>query len=139
MHWKAINTLILAISLVEIIKGSAVSVPSNIEAQMRVLYSSTNISVISQVFSFSFSHSNFVTMPSFGHGISDFRLNRNLNNVNLNTQAVNLTQTSVRIQLSIDNTTSTPIIKLCISYIAIWNHAGIFVVGKTYSNVFMQL
>jgi hypothetical protein len=53
--------------------------------------------------------------------------------VNLQTEAANLTSKAVNIMVSINNDTRIRI--LSISYISVWEHGGIFLISRTYTNV----
>lgn len=119
--------------LSNIINCQALTVPTNIEAQMKVLYTNSTANMASQTFPLTFTISNFSTFPSFGFGINDLFLNQNMGRVNLQAEAANLTSRAVNIMVAINNDTRIRI--LSISYISVWEHGGIFLVSRTYTNV----
>lgn len=131
------GTFLLCCSLFETIITAAVTVPSNIEAQLKVLYTNSSAKIVSQVFSFTFSNTAFTTIPNFGYGINDFNLDNSLAHVYFMSQPTNLTQKSVGISVTVDNNTN--ILKVSINYISIWNYGGIFIISKSYANVKISL
>jgi hypothetical protein len=133
----AISTIMLCYSLFHTIKTQAVSVPSNIEAQMIVLYKLSNATIPNQTFLLTFNLSNFSSIPSFGFGINNYVMGNSLQHVNFQSQSTNLTSKSVGILVATDN--STIITKFSISYISIWNFNSIFIVSLTMSNVSTKL
>ena len=124
---------ILLAHLSDVINGQAVTVPSNIEAQMRILYVNSTAKMASQVFPVIFSFSNYSTLPSFGFGLNDLNFNQNMQTISFQTEPANLTSKTVNIAVTINN--DTKIVKLSISYISVWEHTGIFQISKTYTNV----